>query len=58
LAKKKTIIVNSENLRNLKFLYKEAVKTKMDKFKFQGGFLVTTYAKFLIEHMENTLNNG
>jgi hypothetical protein len=48
--------LNKVTLERLKVKYTEAVDGKLDQFKFQGNFLVTNYAKYLIQHAENELS--
>ena len=51
----KTIAVTKENYEELKELYRKAEKSGLDKFKFQGEFLVTGYAKYVLQYMEMKL---
>ena len=41
------------DLESLKELYRVARKTHVDKFKYNGSFISTGYAKYLIEFLEN-----
>ena len=49
------IEVTPANYETLKFLYEKAQRGNLDKFKFQGQFIVTSYAKYMIEYMESIL---
>ena len=51
----KTIEVNAKNLKILKRLYKKAQEHNQKSFEFQDGTLLMSYAKYVIEHMENAL---
>ncbi len=45
--------ITKEELRHLKFKYKNAVDNNKEFFRFKDEELVTSYAKYLIEHIEN-----
>jgi len=49
------VIVNEENLKLLKVLYKNAMCNDEDTLMFQGEELVVTYVKCLIEYIEYEL---
>ena len=49
------MIVTMKKYKELKKAHGDAVKGKLDKFKYEGEFMVTDYAKYLIEHIENEL---
>lgn len=56
MNKENTMIeVTQENLTLLEDAYKKAVKHELTRFEFDGAFLVTGYAKYLIEHMRSIL---
>ena len=42
---------------SLKRLYKKAVEEKKNVFTFKGHQLLTSYAKYLIEYLENKFKN-
>ena len=44
-----------EKLKRLKGRYDRAVINNEKTFQFDGGDYLTTYAKYLIEHLENEL---
>ena len=50
------LVLNVKSLSDLKSKYDHAKKGKLDKFKFQGEFIVTHYAKYLIEYAESELD--
>ncbi len=52
------LTLTEKSLESLKCKYDKAIKAKLEQFKFQGGFLVTSYAKYLIEYAENEFNNS
>lgn len=45
--------ISREDIKELKKKYNEAVKNEETVFEFQGQQLLTTYAKYLIEYLEN-----
>ena len=45
--------ITEEEFRHLKFKYKDAADNNKDSFRFKDEELVTSYAKYLIEHIEN-----
>lgn len=48
------ITVTQKDLKPLKAAYQKAVKEKKDFFLYKGQEVITTYAKYLIEMLENT----
>jgi hypothetical protein len=46
--------INKEEYFELKKSYNQAVLDKKDSFIFQDKELVTDYAKYLLEHLNNT----
>lgn len=50
-----TIEYNKSKLKLLKKAYNEAVNQKKDSFTFQNQEYVTDYAKYLIEHLNNSM---
>lgn len=44
-------------LARLKFTYSNAVKNHQDQFTFEGNEFVTSYARYLIEYLEQHLTN-
>ena len=49
------IEVTQENLTALEDAYKKAVIADLSRFVFNDEFIVTGYAKYLIEHMRSIL---
>ncbi|MFO7897772.1 MAG: hypothetical protein R6V58_01790 [Planctomycetota bacterium] len=47
------LIVSREDIKELKKRYNEAVKNGEEVFEFQRQQILTTYAKYLIEYLEN-----
>jgi len=52
------MIIDREGLKELKRLYKLAIKNKESMFTFQGQVLVVGYAKYLIEYISTRFNNS
>ena len=48
------LTITHKDLKPLKTAYQKAVKEKKDFFLYKGQEVVTTYAKYLIEMLENT----
>jgi len=44
--------ITEGNYENFKKKFEEASKHKMTKFMFEGEMISTTYAKYVVEHME------
>lgn len=51
----KSINFNAEKLEELKKLYLNAVTTGSDIFIFDGSEISTTYAKYLIEYLNEKI---
>ena len=49
------IPVNMETYKDLKKRYEDAVDAKLTTFFWDERAIVTQYAKYLLEHMENQL---
>ncbi len=49
------ITINKDTLKRLKTEYAVAVNLKKESFLFDGTELLTKYAKYLIEYMEDLL---
>ncbi len=50
-----TIEINQQTLDELRRLHKKAVDKNQPIFKYKNNQLLTAYAGYMIEHMENTL---
>ena len=50
-----TIDITKENYKAIKQLYSTAVANGAKQFSYNGQEVVTAYAKYLLEHMENVL---
>ena len=50
--------ISESSLKTLKEAYKKAVEDNAASFIFQEKELVTGYAKYLIEYLENEFKNG
>lgn len=53
--------ISLDDLYDLSFWYKKAVKEEKDQFTFKGMDILTSYAKYLIEYMimqKNRNNRG
>lgn len=46
---------NLEKYKQLKLSYEKAVLENRDQFVFEKHILLTSYAKYLIQHLENEL---
>jgi hypothetical protein len=51
----KEIEVNHDNYKRLKSAYKNAVANEQISFHCFNSELLTDYAKYMLEHMENVL---
>ena len=51
-------MINKKTYLGLKKAYNAAVKAKQDTFTFDGKEWMIGYAKYMLEHMENTLKLG
>jgi hypothetical protein len=49
-------MVNLENIEEFKILYNDAVSKGNEMFVFEGKDVLTSYAKYVIEHFNNILN--
>lgn len=49
------IVVSYDEWMRFKELYQEAKNTNKESFKFKGMDVYTTFAMYLIQHIENTL---
>jgi len=47
-----TITINKSELENLKLARQKAIERGDDKFLFQGKAILVSYAKYLIEYLE------
>lgn len=43
--------LTEEKVKQLKTKYNKAVKEGKDEFMFEGKFILTKYAKYLLEHL-------
>jgi hypothetical protein len=46
---------NLEKYQLLKLSYEKAVSEGRDQFVFESNILLTSYAKYLLQHLENVL---
>jgi hypothetical protein len=51
----KKIEFNLENYQLLKLSYEKAVSENREQFVFENNILLTSYAKYLLQHLENEL---
>jgi hypothetical protein len=51
----KKIAITVENYNKIKKLCEDAEKMHLDKFNFEGSFISTRYAKYLLEYMRDVL---
>lgn len=49
---------DERKLGALKRAYQEAVQKKRDSFEFEGEQLLTAYAKYLVEFLEEKMEGG
>ena len=52
-----TIEISDKNLKKLKRLRDKAIDDGRESFKFDGDEVLVTYAEYMIEHMENIIND-
>lgn len=52
------LIIDAEQLNEMKRLYAEAVANGAESFRFQEGELLTEYAKYMIEFLEEKIGKG
>jgi hypothetical protein len=55
MKKEDYINFDKQKLERLQTAYKNAVKQGKFQFEFDNKVLITDYAKYLIEHLKNTL---
>jgi len=46
---------NKEKYNSLKLLYEQAVISNREQLVFEGHILLTSYTKYLLQHLENVL---
>lgn len=46
---------NEEKYNSLKLLYEKAVIENREQLVFEGHVLLTSYTKYLLQHLENVL---
>jgi hypothetical protein len=51
----KKIEFNLEKYQLLKLSYEKAVSERREQFVFENNILLTSYAKYLLQHLENVL---
>lgn len=51
-----TKMINLENIDTFKLLYNDAVSKGKEIFVFEGRDVLTSYAKYVIEHFNNIMN--
>ena len=49
-------MISLENIDKFKILYNDAVSKGNEMFVFEGKDVLTSYAKYVIEHFNNILN--
>ena len=49
-------MINLENIDTFKLLYNDAVSKGKEIFVFEGRDVLTSYAKYVIEHFNNIMN--
>lgn len=52
------LIIDAQQLNEMKKLYAEAVKNGDGTFKFQDGELLTEYAKYMIQFLEEKIGKA
>lgn len=50
------ITFNEKKYYELKLLFEKAVEERRKQFVFEGNLMLTSYAKYLLEHLRNQLN--
>jgi hypothetical protein len=53
-----TLHISKDSFKTLKKEYNKAVESKLNSFIFQDKEIVTGYAKYLIEYLENEFKDG
>lgn len=48
--------IDKKKLKELKKAYDKTVGTSITEFEFEGGVILTSYAKYLIEYCEHELS--
>ncbi len=49
-------MISLENIDKFKLLYNDAVSKGNEMFVFEGKDVLTSYAKYVIEHFNNIIN--
>ena len=49
-------MISLENIDKFKLLYNDAVSKDVEVFVFEGIDVLTSYAKYVIEHFNNIMN--
>lgn len=49
-------MISLENIDKFKLLYNDAVRNGNEIFIFEGKDVLTSYAKYVIEHFNNIMN--
>ena len=52
------MVITEPEARQLKKLYNKAVKENRPQFEFKGQILVTGYAKYLLEYLNDFFKRG
>ncbi len=55
MDERKTILFTIPMREALRSTWSDAVKDKRESFTFQGDTYLTSYAKYLLEHLDNVL---
>jgi hypothetical protein len=53
-----SLSINKSSFKLLKEEYNKAVESKLNSFIFQDKEILTGYAKYLIEYLENEFKDG
>jgi hypothetical protein len=49
---------NKDSAKELEREYKKAVENKLEQFEYGGNTYVTGFAKYLVEHLDNTFSRS
>lgn len=49
-------MISLENIDKFKLLYNDAVSKGKEMFVFEGRDVLTSYAKYVVEHFNNIMN--
>ena len=51
-------VITKPEVKQLRRLYNKAVKTEQEQFVFKGQALLVTYAKYLLEYLDDFFKRG